>query len=283
MSDDRRAYLAARPTQEATVRVGEAVYYHGRFRGFAAESHAHAGHVQLLLPMGGRMHLVAGGEDHLLGPEWGVAIRAGVPHGFTHLDGELDFVAIDVPTERLAAIGETVGLPWREDTGVIVAKDVRLWLVGRQVAAELAAEQVGQARMLELGLEQLATVVLRAHHAAPLPPTAKEPRVLRAVERMLRDFGEDLTVEALAAEQAMSPRHFERCFKEAVGRGPKRFLIEVRVGAAQDMLARTDRPISEIALDVGFSQPSHFAEAFKKLTGQTPRDYRQARLAPAQP
>jgi transcriptional regulator GlxA family with amidase domain len=74
----------------------------------------------------------------------------------------------------------------------------------------------------------------------------------------------------------MSPRHFERTFKEAIGRSPKRFLIEVRVGAAQALLAQTDQPISAIAVDVGFSHASHFAETFQKLTGQTPRAYRQS-------
>jgi AraC-like DNA-binding protein len=277
MSESRRSYLQARAVQEATVRLEPAVFYHGRFRGFAAEPHAHSDHAQFLLPLGGRMHLVAGGEDHLLGPEWGALIMAGVPHAFTHIDGELDFVAIDAPVAMLEALAGGLGLPLRADAPVLVAREVRLWLQGQQLAAEVDAPQAGHARVLEAGFVQLGTYFLRALHAAPAAPMAKEPRVLRAVERMLRDFGDELTIEALAAEQAMSPRHFERCFKEALGRSPKQFLIEVRIGAAQDMLVRTERPIAAIALDVGFSQPSHFAEAFKRLTGKTPREYRQTK------
>jgi AraC-like DNA-binding protein len=277
MSESRRSYLQARAVQEATVRLEPAVFYHGRFRGFAAEPHAHTDHAQFLLPLGGRMHLVAGGEDHLLGPEWGALIMAGVPHAFTHIDGELDFVAIDAPVAMLVSLADGLGMPLRADAPVLVAREVRLWLQGQQLAAEVDAPQTGHARVLEAGFVQLGTYFLRALHAAPAAQTAKEPRVLRAVERMLRDFGDELTIEALAAEQAMSPRHFERCFKEALGRSPKQFLIEVRIGAAQDMLARTERPIAAIALDVGFSQPSHFGEAFKRLTGQTPREYRQTK------
>jgi AraC-like DNA-binding protein len=276
MSDARRSYIQARPVHEATVRLAPRVYYHGRFRGFSAEAHAHVDVAQLLLPLGGRMHLVAGGEDHLIGPEWGAWILPGVRHGFTHLDGELDFVSVEVPVAAIAELAAALGLPFEPGSGVLVVREVRLWLQGQQLAAELDAPQAGRERVLQLGFEQLATYFLRALHAPPAAPMAKEPRVLRAVDRMLRDYAEDLSIEALAAEQAMSPRHFERTFKEAIGRSPKRFLIEVRVGAAQALLAQTDQPISAIAVDVGFSHASHFAETFQKLTGQTPRAYRQS-------
>ena len=50
-----------------------------------------------------------------------------------------------------------------------------------------------------------------------------------------------LADDGLAAEVAMSPRHFERCFKEAVGSTPRRFLIEVRLGAEGMRLWRLAR------------------------------------------
>lgn len=276
MTESRRGYILARPVHEATSRLAAGTFYHGRFRGFAAEAHAHADTAQLLLPLGGRMHLVANGEDHLLGPEWGALVMPGVEHAFTHLDGELDFLSVEMPTSALAALGEVLTLPV-PTSGVRVVREMRLLLQGQQLATELDAPQVGFERLLHTGLEQLVVYFLRALQAAPAVPLAQEPRVLRAVDRILRDFADPLSVEELAAEQAMSPRHFERCFKQAVGRSPKRFMIEVRIGAAQDMLVHSERAIAEIAMDVGFSQPSHFAETFQKLTGQTPRAYRQGK------
>lgn len=272
-----REYLQARPVYERTAVLDGTVYYHGRFRGFAAEPHAHPT-VQLLIPLSGRMHLVAGDRSHLLGPEWGALVFGNVPHAFTHLDGELAFAAVDAPTSLLEAWAAALGVP--APTGeALVVREPRLWQLGQQLAAELEQEQPGMGPMLESGLQQMGVHFLRALARPPAQPMAKEPKVLRAVDRILKDFAEELSVEDLAAELAMSARHFERCFKEAVGMGPKRFLLEVRVSAGRELLATTDQAISAIALDVGFKTPSHFAETFLKLVGTTPSAYRATNKA----
>lgn len=269
-----RAYILARPVHERHAALGGAVYYHGRFRGFAAEPHAHAS-LQLLIPLAGRMHLVAGDRSHLLGPEWAALVFGGVPHAFTHLDGELAFAAVDLPRETWEAWVDAYGAaPPAADA--LVVREPWLWQLAQQQAAELEQEQPGMQAMLEAGLRQMGLHFLRALDRPAAQPMAKEPRVLRAVDRILRDFAEELTVEALAAESAMSARHFERCFKEAIGTGPKRFLLEIRISAGRELLATTDRSIAAIALDVGFKTPSHFAETFLKLVGMTPSAYRSA-------
>ncbi len=79
----------------------------------------------------------------------------------------------------------------------------------------------------------------------------------------------------------MSPYHFSRLFKEAVGSPPHRYVVERRVERAKDLLRRTDLPISEVAREVGFSSQSHLHFHLKRLLGATPASLRSR--GPARP
>jgi AraC-like DNA-binding protein len=101
--------------------------------------------------------------------------------------------------------------------------------------------------------------------------------VLRHVER---HHGERLSVEDLALVARLSVRQFQRLFSRVLRVGPIRYLAQVRVRAACTRLARTEDPISEIALDCGFYDQSHFCNQFRKLKGVSPSGYRR-RFRPA--
>lgn len=216
-----------------------------------------------------------------MGPEWGCLIGPSVPHSFSHVDGELEFVAVDLPATWLEAHSARSGIPLPPPSGTRVFRDMRLWSLAQHLIPEIDVPQPGTSGVLVSGFELLATFLLRGFASGESKPTVAEPRVVRAVERIMRDYAETLSIEDLAAEVAMSPRHFERCFKEELGVTPKRFLIEIRMGAARELLSGSDFSIGAIALEVGFKNPSHFAETFQRFVGETPRAYRAAR-APGQ-
>ncbi|HEY9854267.1 MAG TPA: AraC family transcriptional regulator, partial [Stenomitos sp.] len=90
------------------------------------------------------------------------------------------------------------------------------------------------------------------------------------IDAILGGYAEELRVPELAAMVGLSPRQLERRFLKELGRTPKRFILEVRIGAAEHLLQNTDLAIAQIAMDVGFQTPSHFTDTFKALTGRTP-------------
>ena len=53
------------------------------------------------------------------------------------------------------------------------------------------------------------------------------------------------------------------------------YLLKFRVRQASRLLAETDLPITEVGSRCGFESPSYFTLTFRRLTGQTPRDYRR--------
>jgi AraC-like DNA-binding protein len=68
----------------------------------------------------------------------------------------------------------------------------------------------------------------------------------------------------------LSTHHFARAFKQTVGLPPHGYVLQRRIEHAQKMLRNTDLPMSEIALSAGFSDQSHLARHFRRMTGMSP-------------
>lgn len=72
----------------------------------------------------------------------------------------------------------------------------------------------------------------------------------------------------------MSANYFSEKFKQATGIRFVEFVARSRVEKARNLLQNPKFRISEVAFDVGFHSLSQFNRAFKKITGQSPREYR---------
>ena len=83
-----------------------------------------------------------------------------------------------------------------------------------------------------------------------------------------------LTLESLARVAGLSVHHFARQFKQSAGVAPHQYLTQKRLERAQEMLARTDLPLSDIAYAAGFSDQSHLARHFRQMLGTTPWEFR---------
>ena len=109
-------------------------------------------------------------------------------------------------------------------------------------------------------------------------------RLLRAKDHMDRASHEDWPVARLAGTSAISAAHFARSFKDAFGVPPHRYLLSRRIERAVALLRDTDLPITEIALQTGWTSLGTFGRIFRDITGDSPgavRD-RERTDAPAQ-
>lgn len=100
--------------------------------------------------------------------------------------------------------------------------------------------------------------------------------VRKSIVYLNAHFTENVTVEELAKISNYSTAQFRRLFKDLTHMSPIDYIAKVRVNAAKTMLATTSRRISDIAVETGFFDHSHFIRAFRRVTGTTPAKYRKS-------
>ncbi len=89
------------------------------------------------------------------------------------------------------------------------------------------------------------------------------------------NLGRTIRLDGMADAAAMSPYHFARAFKQAMGVTPGRYVMARRICKAEGLLRDTGMPVTEIAMVCGFASHSHFTTAFRSAVGMSPREFRR--------
>ncbi|SDE32280.1 AraC-type DNA-binding protein [Variovorax sp. CF079] len=136
----------------------------------------------------------------------------------------------------------------------------------------------------DLGLDEVALLftarfVALAGEREPgaIQVTALDRR--RAVEAALwleARSHEAIDLDQAAQQVGLSSFHFLRLFSRVLGVTPHQYLVRTRLRHAAQLLATGARPVTEVALDVGFSDLSNFVRSFHRAAGVSPRRFRQA-------
>jgi AraC-like DNA-binding protein len=100
-------------------------------------------------------------------------------------------------------------------------------------------------------------------------------RLLRARDAMDRSFAEPLDVRTVAAVAHVSAAHFSRRFREVFGETPHRYLQRRRVERSMFLLRETDRTVTDVCFDVGFTSLGTFSRTFREIVGEPPSEYRR--------
>jgi AraC family transcriptional regulator, arabinose operon regulatory protein len=119
---------------------------------------------------------------------------------------------------------------------------------------------------------------IHRHHPQPQEEPETSPlhrKISGMAQYMQENLGERVTLEEVARRFDLSPYYASRSFKQVTGFTFSEYAQIVRVRAAQELLRKTDGKVVDIAAQVGFEQIAHFNKVFKKVTGISPRKYRQ--------
>lgn len=100
---------------------------------------------------------------------------------------------------------------------------------------------------------------------------------------MDRDYAQPLDIATLAKIALVSQSHFIRTFRATFGETPNRYLQRRRVERAMFLLRSTDRPVTDICMDVGFSSLGTFSRVFAGIVGEPPSAPRRRGALPPVP
>jgi transcriptional regulator of acetoin/glycerol metabolism len=175
------------------------------------------------------------------------------------------------PTITSANNGRDIVAQFRETDGS------REW---RALITPPASGPRGRQFLSNLALHLRSRIALLGSIPSTEPPSSTRGGLSPQVARRIREYidaraNENITLEAMAELAGLSVFHFARAFRKSFGLPPHSYLLHRRLARAHRLLQQTELPVSEIALSMGFSDQSHFAKHFRRLTGMAPGQARR--------
>ncbi len=154
-------------------------------------------------------------------------------------------------------------------TSVVVggqAKDL-----ARHIYEELIHPDHGSALALEgFSLALVAMSIREGNRESTIPRWLK-----RVKDQLQEEHGNCPSIRQMAAKSGVHPTYLATSFKRHFGVSIGEFVRLQRIKQAKAILAQSDEPLGNVAVQLGFSDQSHFCRAFKGQTGQTPSEYRR--------
>jgi AraC-like DNA-binding protein len=160
----------------------------------------------------------------------------------------------DIPTLVNRAGGD---VPWN----VLITPPL-----GRSSASRGGPEAFVHSRPRISMLGDLPTPEAPSPRRGGLSPALKQ-RICEYIESHL---DEKISLEVLSSMAGLSAYHFARAFRQSLGAPPHGYLVQRRVERVKQLIRDSKLPLSEIALAAGFSDQSHLARHFRRLTGTSP-------------
>ncbi len=152
-----------------------------------------------------------------------------------------------------------------------------LFAVVESLFAEAFSEKAGKQFIMDRLSEVLLALLLRTLierntvHGGMLAGLS-HPRLAAVLNTIHSEPVATHSMEALAQEAMMSRTVFIETFKTVVGVTPGDYILDWRIGLAQGMM-RKGKPLTWVAEAVGYSNSSGFARAFRRSSGQSPRQW----------
>ena len=257
----------------------------GRFRGLGAPIPFRK-HSFVIMPPGCRIMIEADGPADS-GSAAGPSAKAGCDppeQVVPGLPGEGPRPAVVMACGRIAALYQhAIGLfdhlaePLVDD----FACDDGVCRPFESLLSELANPQPGTQALVDNLMQQCLVLLLRRYCASgecrlPWLSALEDPRLAKAVARVLNRPEREVTLEQLAALAGMSRSAFAAPFSDAFGRTPMEFVKQARLRRAAELLRTTNLPVKVVAHRVGYASRSYFSRAFKAHYQVDPAAFRRA-------
>ncbi|MBI3944895.1 MAG: helix-turn-helix transcriptional regulator [Armatimonadetes bacterium] len=114
---------------------------------------------------------------------------------------------------------------------------------------------------------------VRASSGSEPHPAERPGVVAAAMEHLLANFDQDLSLAGIARSLAVSPSHLSEQFRRGTGHTVMGYLRDLRLAIAVRLL-ETPLPVKRVAESVGFADPLYFSRVFHRATGQSPTEFR---------
>lgn len=247
----------------------EAGTFYARERFTTERSHKEA--YLIFYTLGGAGIIEQGGQSITLGQNQALLMDCRTPqryvtdpvrHHWYHLWAHVNGAGAD-------AISQAMGLPKLQPVSLPLA-DVKP--IFETIFENMKKEGYIESLTTSLAVDKLLTSIALAPDSRG--SFVEFDAVSVARRYMEEHFAEDLHVDDVAREAAISTSQLIRLFKRQLGTTPHSYLLRYRITQAKELLAETTLPVATIAGQVGFASESNFSYRFGEMCGQSPSAYR---------
>jgi AraC family transcriptional regulator len=210
-------------------------------------------------------------------------IPAGRP-SWSECDEEMEFLSIYLdPALLRGAAQENASSQRVELIGGCDKDDPLILQIGMALLAEAKASRAA-GRLYVQSLANILAVHLLRNYTGSVASTHTSNgglsgyRLRQVTQFIVDNLEQELSLAEIAEVAGMSTFHFARAFKETTGLAPHQYLTRSRIDRAKALLTDTRLAIVDVCFRVGFQSQSHFTTLFRRMTGLTPKAYRDVRL-----
>jgi AraC-like DNA-binding protein len=155
----------------------------------------------------------------------------------------------------------------------INAEDTVLATFSRMMQS-IRANRPALQQILAGATDNLLGLFYSALQAQPAAEAQNPNTIENAITRIQNEFERNLDMELLAKELGVSYSWFRRTFAAHTGLSPHQYLLEFRLVRARNLLAETELPIKEIAMQTGFEDEFYFSRLFRHKLNVSPSQWR---------
>jgi AraC-like DNA-binding protein len=245
--------------------------------------------VSVILPEVGSVIVRSPGDGHLrLGPGEPLVVRSGPGVRLARASAEARVLVVTLPgpfvrrilgllDESTVSSGEPLcAVSPRSKEGRRLTRLLNETSDIESRGGRLDRNEIGRlARLLDF-----IAAVLAAEGDPLAPRDRRHARSRRQIREVARDLHhaepEEWSLQRLADRLGLSTRQVSRLFQEELGSSFRDYVTDLRLERTRSLLARTDRSVTDVALESGWRSLSHFTTVFRSRVGMSPRDYRRA-------
>lgn len=128
----------------------------------------------------------------------------------------------------------------------------------------------------DLSINLLEQLLIRCKTLQPnVMNKALDPRIIQAIHYMTQNLNQNFTLEDVAADIYLSPSRLGHLFRDEMKMTMTQWRDDQRISRAKQLLVTTNYSISHIGRIIGYSDPLYFSRVFKRLSGVSPKQYRE--------
>lgn len=157
-------------------------------------------------------------------------------------------------------------------------KDASVGDILQEIVDEFMRRDFGYEIALRLSISRLFLWILRRWHDSSqeaVPDDAALNTLSSALQYVDENYAQSIGMADAASHCNMPYTAFSRFFSRYLGRGFAEYLLLTRLKKAAMLLAETDKSVTDIAMETGFSTTSYFIQRFKEYQGMTPKRFRK--------